>query len=79
MRRFLAEGGGNADDFDVDACVTAADQAEADADEAGCGSEYKSYQKCAVGAECDDATACESEITAYLDCVLGGSETGSES
>ena len=63
----------------VDECVTNADQAEADADEAGCSGEYKSYQKCAVGAECDDATACESEFTAYRDCLLGGGETGTES
>ncbi len=61
--------GGNPQDFDMRACVNASNGAEANADEADCGSEYDAYLTCAVDADCDDATACESEIMDYLDCI----------
>ena len=71
-------------EFDVDACVTAGEEGEAAADEAGCGSEYKSAFKCSSkNAECKDGlyyaeSGCDTELEEYINCVLGGT-TGSES
>jgi hypothetical protein len=67
-------------EYDVDACITASEEYEADAEEAGCGSEYKSLFKCsAKNSECTDglyaATGCDTEFDAYLECLAGGTGT----
>lgn len=72
--------GGDAADFDVDACVSDYEEFETQADEAGCGSEYSAALKCGLKADCDDdGSACESESTAFIECLLGASTTSSTS
>lgn len=61
--------------FTVDECVSASDQAAADAETAGCDAEYDDYSTCSYKkSECTDSvysagTDCDAEYTALVDCL----------
>jgi len=68
-----AEAGG---ELDIDQCVIDSEQARDDAQAAGCGQEWGTLAQCSATADCDREygflTGCDSEVEAYITCVVGG-------